>query len=38
MCKASIAVGGSRVLWPSELGVRVLRGLRVLMLEVITKL
>jgi len=39
MCKGSTAVGGSRVLWTTrEFGIRILRGLVVLKLEVITKL
>ena len=37
MCKGSIAAGGSRVLWTSEFGVRILSGLTVVTLEVITK-
>jgi hypothetical protein len=39
MCKGSTATGGSRVLWTRrEFGIRILRGLIVLTLEVITKL
>jgi hypothetical protein len=39
MCKGGTAVGRSRVLWTRrELGIRILSGLIVLMLEVITKL
>jgi hypothetical protein len=37
MYKGSTAAGGSRVLWTSEFGARILRGLMVLTLEVITK-
>jgi hypothetical protein len=38
MCKECTDAGGSRVLWTSELGVRILGGLIVLTVEVITKL
>jgi hypothetical protein len=39
MCKGGTAVGRSRVLWTeSEFGIRILNGLIVWMLEVITKL
>jgi hypothetical protein len=38
MCKEFTAAGGSRVLWASEMGVRIFGGLIVWTVEVITKL
>jgi len=39
VCKGTTAAGGSRVLWTRrEFGIRILRGLIVLTLEVIAKL